>query len=103
MKTKVYLAIAIRLILLFGVGMLSTFLPQYFRDFFGDTLHVHTVECAKCYSGCVNSNDYDALYDWGVRHYWYFNLMLCLFVLSLINFVFSVINVIKKNYDTSNW
>jgi len=37
MKTHVYFGIAFRLILLFTTGAVMTFLPDYLRDFFGDT------------------------------------------------------------------
>lgn len=103
MKTKVYLGIAIRLIVLFGAAMAITFVTPLMHEFFGDTLHEHTKHCLETYSGCVNSNEPDPLWDWGSRHYWYWWLMLLLFILSLANFVISIINVIKKNYDTSKW
>lgn len=98
MKTKVYIGIAVRIILLFSVGMLASLATPLMRDFFGDTLHVHTISCAKQFDGCVE--EYDVLYDWGSRHYWYFWMMVVLFILSIINFVVSVINIIDKNYPT---
>lgn len=90
MKTKVYLAIAFRLILLFGVGMLMTFATPHMREFFGDTRFIKTP-----------TNYYDPIdsgWIWGARHYWYIWLMILLFVLSLINFAMSVYNIIQKNY-----
>jgi hypothetical protein len=97
MKTKVYLGIAIRIILLFATGMLMTYMPPLMRDFFGDNLHVHTAKCVEHYSGCVNGR-IDVLYEWGIRHYWYFWMNVLLFILTLINFIVSVINIINKNY-----
>ena len=91
MKTKVYLAIVIRLILLFGVGMLVSLATPYMREFFGDVLQPK------------NNEAVDPFYNWGARHYWYFWLMICLFLLLLINFIISVINIIRKNYDVNNW
>lgn len=92
MKTKVYLAIAVRLIILFGVGMMVTFITPHMREFFGDVPNVSKKDFGV-----------DSAWDWGARHYWYFWLMVFLFILSLINFVMSVINIIEKNYDTKKW
>lgn len=103
MKTKVYLGIAIRLILLFSLGMAITFVTPHMRGFFGDKLHVHTKMCLNTFSGCTNYHEPDNLWEWGVRHYWYFWLTILLFLLSVANFIMAVVNIIKKNYNTSNW
>lgn len=55
MKTKVFLAIGIRIVILFAVGMAATFIPEQLRDFFGDTLHVHNDTCKKVYDGCAKA------------------------------------------------
>lgn len=91
MKTKVFLGIAIRIIVLFGIGMMGTFIPENLRDFFGDT---------PCHEGCYGP---DENWIWGARHYWYFWGMFILFILALVNVVVGVVNLINKNYDTSEW
>jgi hypothetical protein len=102
MKTRVFLAIGIRIVILFGIGMAATYIPEQLRSFFGDTLHVHNDVCKKAYDGCVNGV-FDELWEWGARHYWYYWMMVVLFTLSLANFVLSIINVVRKNYNTSEW
>lgn len=92
MKTKVFLAIAIRIIILISIGMMFTFIPDHLRDFFGDVP-----------SDCVGCIGPDRDWDWGPRHYWYFWGLFLLFDLSCINAVMSVINIINKNYDIKNW
>ena len=92
MKIQVYLGIAIRLVILFGTGMLMTLATPYMRNFFGDTV------CQDVYR-----YGYDKNWNWGAVHYWYFWLMIFLFILSLINYIVSVVKLIRKHYDTSNW
>lgn len=99
MKTKMFFTIAIRLILLFTSAMILTFLTDSIRDFLGDKLHVCSADCATAYSKCENSSDmFDKTYDWGIRHYWYFWMLVCLFVLSAIDLGLHINNLITKNY-----
>ncbi|HLG35547.1 MAG TPA: hypothetical protein VI757_11765 [Bacteroidia bacterium] len=88
MKTKVYLGIALRIIFLFSVAMAATYLPDQLRSFFGDVPYV---------PGRYNDM-FDDKYDWGARHHWYAWMMFFLFVLSLINLVMHIVNLIEKEY-----
>lgn len=90
MKLHVYFAIAIRILLLFTVGCLATFIPEQLRDFFGDTPCVNEFGCYGI----------DAEWKWGVRHYWYFWCMFCLFILSAISAFISIRAVLIRNYPT---
>lgn len=83
MKTNVFLGIGLRIVILFTVGMFMTYLPEHLTEFFGDTI-----------------NERGRL-DWGARHYWYNIMMVLLFILALVNVVFSIIGLVKKNYDTT--
>ena len=86
MKTQLYLGIALRIIIFFLVVMLMTFIPDHLRGFFGDT------ELANGYqSGIV-----DRHWDWGVRHYWYGLMCLCLFILSAVNVMMSIEDIINR-------
>lgn len=86
MKNQVYFGIAIRLIILFVLGMLFTFIPDHLREFFGDT-HVPDINTVI-----------DKEWKWGARHYWFAWMMFFLFVLSVINFAVSVVNLVLKHY-----
>jgi len=99
MKTQVFYGVATRIIILFLIGMFATFIPNYLREFFNDTLH----NCANCDKWCNNINDIDYLYDWGIRHYWYHWMMVTLFMLALLNLIISIVHIVNKNYDTSEW
>lgn len=76
MKTIVFFQIALRIIILFSIGMASTYIPEHLSGFFGDTQD-----------------------GWGARHYWYNWMMFLLFLLSLANLIISIFKILKKNYD----
>lgn len=85
MKINVFIGIGIRIIILFMVAILATYVPVYLNrlapDFLGDAPNG----------------------DYGVRHYWFTIMMILLFLLSLVNFIISTVKIILRNYDTSNW
>lgn len=91
MKTPVFFGIALRIIILFGVAMMATFLPEMLRGFFGD------VKCNPCHQ---NTN-IDVQYYWGARHYWYVWMMAMLFILSVINIIMAIVGLIDKHYPNS--
>lgn len=88
MKNKVYLGIAIRIVILFSLAMFSTYVSENLRGFFGDVK-----------LSIPSTLGMDKNWDWGSRHYWYFYMMICLFLLSVANLVVYVVTVIKKEYD----
>ena len=90
MKNQVFFGIAIRIVILFTIGFLGTFIPEQMRDVFGDTLHV----CKPDY--CNHGFSIDEEYDWGARHYWWFWMCILLFILSLVNVVTQSIKLVKK-------
>ena len=87
MKTKLYLAILIRVIALFSIGMFMAFINPYLHNFLGDV-----------YIG-VNDNSEVIRdgYKWGAVHYWFFWMCFFVFILSLINFVVSVDRLITTH------
>lgn len=87
MHTKLYIGIAVRIIAIFAIGMIGTYIPDHLRDFFGDT------PCTNRY--CFG---HDPDWNWGARHYWYACMMFSLFVLSVINAGMSIKNLISKYY-----
>ncbi len=89
MKNQVYFGIAIRIIVLFSLSMLFTYISEHLRDFFGD---IHQ----RDRSGCIA----DENWIWGSRHYWFFWMMFLLFILSAINFVLATISLVEKHYPT---
>jgi hypothetical protein len=101
MKTQVYLGIAIRLIVLFGVGMLLSFIPEQLRGFFGDETCIG--KTYKMYGETRKGCPYEGFgidqdWKWGVRHYWYYWMMFLLFLLSLVNIILSIIGLVTKHY-----
>lgn len=98
MKTNVYLGLAIRIIVVFAIGLFATYLPEHLREFFGDTLHTCKMSGGS-YNRCLTHSEFDSTYDWGARHYWYHLMMMSLFALSVVNAVMGARELIKSNYD----
>lgn len=88
MKTKVYLAIFIRIVFIFSIWMLMTYIPDHLREFFGDMK----------LEECENMGP-DPCWEWGIRHYLYFWMMILLSILTLVNLFWTCVNIINKNYD----
>lgn len=91
MNTRLYIYICFRVILMVLLGMLLTYVPDYLRDFFGDTprnpgLHPFDIDSIDLY------------WNWGARHYWYFTGVVILFSLSLIDNCLHVVNKITRYY-----
>jgi hypothetical protein len=88
MKPQLYFGIAFRIVLLFGLGMLWTFINPALRDFFGDTrVPIQT-------QGFFRDG-----WEWGARHYWYFWMMFMLFILSFVNSIMGIIKLFDKHYS----
>ena len=87
MKNEVYFGIAIRIIVIFLIGMLWTFVPDQLRDFFGDKLSTER-----------NGFGFDRDYKWGSRHYWYWWMMFLLFMLSVFSAIMQIVSLIEKHY-----
>jgi len=99
MKTNVYLGIALRIIILFTSASLATYLPEQLREYFGDTKVVPHKEMLYVTEYLVTTDgEIDIYWNWGARHYWYFWMMILLFILSVINVIVSIGNILVKNY-----
>jgi hypothetical protein len=108
MKHQVYLGIAARIIALFTIAMLMTYVPDQLRTFFGDIPCSSRVHEAYDYKAgkYVDVKDCSAddkhIYGnwyWGARHYWYAWMIVLLFILSIVNVVMSIVNLVRKHYD----
>ena len=90
MKYQVYFGIALRIICLFGVGFLMTYVNPAIADFLGDH------PCTKP-SGCGGEFGNRSI-EWTASHYWYSWCLAFLFILSLVNVVIGSIKLIGKHY-----
>lgn len=79
MKTNVYLGVGVRIIILFLIGFLATYIPETLNRLDATIL-----------------NDHDL--TWNNRHYWLNTLFVILFIWSLINLIVSSYNIITKYY-----
>jgi len=95
MRTKVYLSIAFRVLMLFSIGFAMSYMKPYLHDFLCDTVHV----CESQY--CGHGVFIDDGYDWGAPHFWYFWCMFFLFILSAINCFVSIRKILIKEYPNT--
>jgi hypothetical protein len=74
--------ISLRVIIVFSIGIVSTFVTDHFHDFFGDWT------CKGCNYG---ESGYFATHQptlhWGYRHWLYFLMCLVLFVIQAIDII----------------
>ena len=92
MKTIVYFGIMFRLFLLCSAGMLLAYIAPFLHTFFNDKL-VTTKEERW------DTSFFDRDWIWSSMHYWYFIFTALLFILSLINVIISITNLINKHYN----
>lgn len=108
MKNQVYFGILWRIFLFFIVAMALTFVPDNLRSFFGDSpMKQVTVDQGQYgkdirYEYCgeieYHADTLDVQWCWGVRHYWYFWMMVCLAVLSAMNIFVGIGSLIDRHY-----
>lgn len=92
MKAKVYVGIALHIIIVCLIGMFWTYIPEQLVEFFDDKV----VE--------YNHGDHShSRVEWGARHIWYAIMMALLTTLTVISSIVNMVRIVKKNYDTSNW
>lgn len=96
MKSIVYFSIAIRIIILFALGVGGNFFMDWvnvnYPNFFGDY-----VEATPSY--CKEGSKFRYSSEWGARHYWVNIGFVCLFLLSLIDAFIFTRKVILKHYN----
>ena len=99
MTNKKINILSLRVIVLFGMAMLVSFIPDYFHNFFGDWTckgsgigkyypadannYAHTI-----YNGCMYGGDnHLSKTHWGYRHWLFFAMGLTLFIIQTIDII----------------
>lgn len=78
-KLNLWYGLSLRVIALFLTAMIVSFSPELFRDFFGDEMYIPDRY------GYISSHDFiDDKWNWGYRHYLYFIMCLCLFIIQAV-------------------
>lgn len=98
MKHKVFFGIAIRIIILFSIGFLGSFIPDNCRELLGDSPCPIDIETGSFDCDDISASPFsvDPGWNWGTQHYWYYWMMFILFLLSLINVIWQSHNLFKK-------
>lgn len=81
--------ISLRIMIIFTVAILMSFLPELIPDFFGDVIcnKVHT------YGGNVCQGDTT---HWGYRHWLYFFMGFSLFIVQVVSLIFYINEEVSK-------
>lgn len=87
MKWQVYLSIATRIVILCGIAMAFTYVPNHLRPFFDDVAQ-----------RCSDRDMVDECWDWGIRHYWYQVMTILLLILSIIDAFVWIRRIVLKYY-----
>lgn len=98
MNSNLTTRIALRIIVLFTVTILITYLPEFFpKSFFNDTPNTFEYTDTRGVDHVVDKG-----MNWGIRHIWYTIGVGCLFILSLIDSVMFVKGLIDKYYPSKD-
>ncbi len=76
--------ISIRIIILFSIAILLSFISDYYPSFFGDIFCPGNVD-KKCISGWGDSHG--PTWHWGYRHYLWMIAGLCLSIVQIVKTV----------------
>jgi len=90
MRTKFYYSLSLQVFALFGILILCTFIPDYLHGFFGDTfckgnISPLPIDCPSGWSRL--SNTHGETWHWGYRHWLWFTMGLCLFIIQIVRIV----------------
>ena len=92
--------ISLRVIALFTVAMLVSFIPEYLPDFFGDWVckgreYVAPIKegFTGSYIGCDYTYDqHNPTTHWGYRHWLFFGMGLVLFLIQMVDIIIFTAN-----------
>lgn len=87
MKHNVYFGIALRIIMLFSVGMIMSFITPHLHGPLGDTPQQY---CSR--------DLFDEEWNWSAAHYWFYWMCFFIFILSIINCIVWIIKIVNDNY-----
>ena len=90
--------LSLRVIILFGVAILGTFLSDYLTEiqWFGDTVSV--VTNSDHIMKMFDEPRHQEILHYSARHYWYNWGFAVLFLLQLISFIWYTVNKINTRY-----
>lgn len=93
MKSKFYIAIQARIIIIGLIMIFGSFIPDYLHEFFGDW-YCHTGSgqwiystqaVAGHYTSCSYGGEHGPTWHWGVRHWYFFAMVIMLLIVNIIS------------------
>lgn len=101
MKPSVYTKISVNIIMMFLIAMIMSVIPDMFPNYFGDWhclgrhMEKYNTMGPDIYSGCdYDENTHTSQWHWGWRHFLWFFMGLCLFIVQIMKIV-----VMSKKYS----
>lgn len=91
MKLSKMQIISLKIMLLFTVAIMSTFIAEYLHSFFGDWFcegsGTSTGECWGCFTKCnyADLGKHEPTWHWGYRHWLYLTMCIVLFIIQLVD------------------
>ena len=102
MKTSIYTKVSLNVVAIFGIIILMSFVPDHFREFFGDwqckgSVYMKgTDQFYDHWEGCDRGpSSHLATIHWGYRHWLWFFMGIALFIVQIIR----IINTVNKHLD----
>jgi len=85
---KFYTNLCTQVILIFGIAILASFIPDNFHTFFGDVLCNGNLNASACSSGWNQMQTlHGPEYHWGYRHWLWLLMGLSLFLIQLVRII----------------
>jgi len=98
---KQFNKLSLSIFILFSIAILSTFVPELFRDYFGDFKCEGTIIIPPTYNdkgvlitgtdyrGCMMNGTHNPEWHWGWRHWLWMFMGFCLFVVQCVRIGFN--------------
>ena len=92
---KLTLKVSFRIIAIFGIAFIMSFIPDLTPNTFGDWLCEGYGSYNDNVKHCMVRGYHDAQYHWGYRHWVWFAMGLSLFIVQVVD----IINLIDKDNE----
>lgn len=96
MKKYFFINLSLQVIFIFAVIILTSFIPDLYPNFFGDTycggkVYISNSSYSGRWFGCLdNGGEHNPTWHWGYRHIMWCLMGVCLFIVQGVRFGFFI-------------